>query len=63
MASNHTRVHANKGGVALSSTTTDSPLLPIEQIDRLREIAPGRVEWVFDQTQIESEIRFDSQMS
>ena len=41
----------------MSSTTTDSPLLPIEQIERLQQLVPQRVEWVFDQTQIESESR------
>lgn len=41
----------------MSSTTTDSPLLPIEQIERLQQLVPNRVEWVFDQTQIESESR------
>ena len=41
----------------MSSTTTDSPLLPIEQIERLQQLVPHRVEWVFDQTQIESESR------
>lgn len=57
MASNHTRVQARRGEVALSSTTTDSPILPIEQIERLQQIAPHRVDWVFDQTQLESEGR------
>ena len=57
MASNHTKLQARRGGVDVSSTTTDSPILPIEQIERLREIAPHRVDWVFDQTQLESEGR------
>lgn len=57
MASNHTRARAHKGEVVVSSTTTDSPILPIEQIERLKEIAPHRVDWVFDQTQLESESR------
>ncbi|MDA8522013.1 hypothetical protein M5C95_14715 [Acidovorax sp. NCPPB 4044] len=41
----------------MSQTTTDAPLLPIEQIGRLRELAPERVDWIFDQTEIESEYR------
>lgn len=57
MTNNHTRAQARKGELTLSSTTTDSPLLPIEQIERLKEIAPHRVEWVFEQTQIESSAR------
>ena len=54
MTNSHTKMQARKGQVDVSSTTTDSPILPIEQIERLKEIAPHRVEWVFDQTQVES---------
>ena len=57
MSNSHTKVQARRGQVDVSSTTTDSPILPIEQIERLREIVPHRVEWVFDQTQIESNSR------
>ena len=57
MANSHTKMQARRGQVDVSSTTTDSPILPIEQIERLQEIAPHRVEWVFDQTQIESHSR------
>jgi hypothetical protein len=55
----HTKVSARNGNneVAVSTTTTDAPLLPIDQIERLKDIAPDRVEWLFDQTQIESENR------
>ena len=57
MSNSHTKVQAGRGQLNVSSTTTDSPILPIEQIERLREIAPHRVDWVFDQTQIESNSR------
>ncbi len=57
MASRHTNARANKDEVVVSSTTTDSPILPVEQIARLQELAPHRVDWVFEQTQIESETR------
>jgi hypothetical protein len=58
MANRHTKLSANQAGeVAVSSTVTDSPILPIEQIERLKELVPGRVEWVFDQTQVEAEHR------
>lgn len=55
----HTRFSAKNGHneVAVSTTVTDAPLLPIDQIERLKDIAPDRVEWLFDQTQIESENR------
>jgi hypothetical protein len=36
---------------------TDSPLLPIAQIERLHAIRPDRVDWVFDQTEAESKAR------
>jgi hypothetical protein len=48
MAGKQTRLHARQGEVAVSHTTTDAPLLPVEQIERLKQIAPGRVDWVFD---------------
>lgn len=57
MANNHTRMQAARGNVAIQSTTTDSPILPIEQIERLQQIAPHRVDWVFEQTQLESDGR------
>ena len=58
MANNHTKAHARRNGeVTLHSTTTDSPILPIEQIERLKQIAPDRVDWVFEQTTLESTSR------
>ncbi len=58
MASNHTRAQKNKSGdVLVQSTTTDAPLIPIEQLAKLKEIAPNRVDWIFEQTQLESEFR------
>lgn len=59
MANNQTRVNAQNGGTKVDIThhETDSPLLPVAQIERLQQIAPDRVGWVFDQTQIEAEHR------
>lgn len=57
MSGRQTRVHARQGEVAVSHTTTDAPLLPIDQIEKLQQIAPNRVEWVFEQTQLESDHR------
>ena len=34
----------------MSDHETDSPLLPIGQLEKLKEIAPERVAWVFDET-------------
>lgn len=59
MANRHTSASARSKDteVQVSQTTTEAPLLPMEQIYRIKEIAPDRVEWVFEQTQIESEFR------
>jgi hypothetical protein len=43
--------------VTLSQHETDAPILPIAQIEKLREIAPGRVEWFFDETIKEGDFR------
>lgn len=36
---------------------SDAPLIPIAGIERLHAIRPDRVDWVFEQTQIEAEAR------
>ncbi|RMW96028.1 hypothetical protein EBQ26_10500 [Allofranklinella schreckenbergeri] len=47
----HARARSSRGDeLALSETTTDAPLLPIEQLARLKEIAPEKVQWLFDKT-------------
>ncbi|MCX7660011.1 MULTISPECIES: hypothetical protein [Caldimonas] len=43
--------------VTLSQHETDAPILPIAQIERLRELAPDRVEWFFDETTKEGDFR------
>jgi len=40
---------------------SDAPLLPIAGIERLHAIRPDRVDWVFEQTQIEAETRRSEQ--
>lgn len=59
MGGRQTRVQAKSGNdeLAVSTTTTDSQLLPIEHLERLQQVAPHRVDWVFDQTALESEHR------
>ena len=57
MAAKQTHLATRGNQIALSHTTTDAPLLPIDQLERLRAIAPERVDWVFEQTQLESEFR------
>lgn len=64
MANNQTRIDGRHGRseFAVTHHETDAPLIPIAQIERLHNFAPERVQWVFDQTQIEAENRraFDS---
>lgn len=43
--------------LTLSHNTTDSPILPIAQIERLQAVLPDRVPWVFDETTKEAESR------
>ncbi len=52
MANNDTRAQKNKSGdVLVQSTTTDAPLIPVEQLSKLKEIAPSRVDWIVEQNQ------------
>jgi len=57
--SNHTEVQAknDKAQVTLSSTSTDSPILPITQIEKLKELHPSRVDWFFEETSKEADFR------
>ncbi len=40
---------------------SDAPLLPIAGIERLHQIRPDRVDWVFEQTELESAARREEQ--
>jgi hypothetical protein len=53
----------NRDGTELvvQDSHSDSPLLPIAGIERLHNIRPDRVDWVFEQTQIEAEKRREEQ--
>lgn len=59
MANRHTNASARSkdAEISVSQTTTDAPLLPVEQISRIKELAPERVDWVFQQTEAESNFR------
>jgi hypothetical protein len=43
--------------MVLQDHQTDAPLLPVASIERLHQVRPDRVDWVFEQTQIEAENR------
>ena len=57
--SRHTTAHvkSRNGEMVLQDHQTDAPLLPISSIERLHQIRPDRVDWVFEQTQLEAENR------
>lgn len=43
--------------LTVSQHDTDAPILPVEQIARLREIHPERVDWVFQEATKEGDFR------
>lgn len=61
MVSKHTtaKVNSDKNGHQLSfqQHETDCPILPIPQLEQLHKFKPEAVDWVIQQTQIESEHR------
>ena len=62
MASRHTnaKVTRQKDGnseLTLSEQETDSPIVPVAQLERLHVFKPDAVDWVISQTQIEAEHR------
>lgn len=59
MANRQTHVDSKRGDdhLAITQHETDSPLIPVAQIERLHSFAPERVQWVFDQTEREADTR------
>lgn len=62
MANRHTnaKVTRQKDGnseLTLSEHETDSPIVPVAQLERLHTFKPDAVDWVISQTQIEAEHR------
>ncbi|HLF97040.1 MAG TPA: hypothetical protein VI457_07850 [Methylococcaceae bacterium] len=55
----HTTANLRERGkdITLQQHETDSPVLPVAQIEQLHHFRPDRVDWVFDQTRIEAEHR------
>lgn len=43
--------------LALQSTQTDAPIIPIDSIERLHNIRPDKVDWVFEQAAAEANAR------
>ena len=59
MASNHRQVRAKAGDKELSATETitDSPLVPIDLVERLHAVRPDLVDWFVSETKAEAEHR------
>lgn len=45
------------GEVTVAQHETDSPIIPVAQLERLHQFKPEAVDWVIQQTQIEAEHR------
>ena len=63
MANKHTtdQVNSTKGNrqVSIQQHETDSPILPVAQLEQLQRFKPEAVDWIITQTQIEAEYRRD----
>lgn len=59
MANRHTtaKVTRKDSELTLSEHETDSPVIPVAQLERLHIFKPEAVDWVISQTQIEAEHR------
>lgn len=57
--SRHRQIRAKSSGQELTvhDHETDTPVLPIAQIERLHQFRPDRVDWIFEQTEREAESR------
>lgn len=56
MSNSHTtaKVRHRDKELTVHQSTTDAPILPVAQIERLQQILPEKVEWVFEETRKES---------
>ena len=51
------RVRHRGGDLTVQQHETDSPILPVVQLEKLQQFKPDAVDWVINQTQIEAEHR------
>jgi len=45
------------GSLTAQQQETDSPIIPVAQLERLQQFKPDAVDWVINQTQVEAEYR------
>lgn len=60
MANDHTNLsarHSDGHHLQLTHTTTDSPILPVADLERLHQLNPDLVNWVTTQTELEAQHR------
>lgn len=60
MASKHVKAQAkdnNGNEIAIASINSDSPLLPVEQLEKLHQFRPDLVDFVIRETEAESQKR------
>lgn len=60
MASKHVKEQAkdnNRNEIAIASVNSDSPLLPVEQLEKLHQFRPDLVDFVIEETKTESQKR------
>lgn len=51
---NQTKVQTQKGGLTVTEHTTDAPLLPVADIEKLHQFRPDLVDFIIVQTEIEA---------
>jgi len=59
MANKSTQVNVTNrhGSLSAQQQETDSPIIPVAQLEKLHHFKPDAVDWVIKQTQIEAEYR------
>ena len=60
MVSKHVKAQAkdnNGNEIAIASVNSDSPLLPVEQLEKLHQFRPDLVDFVIRETEVESQKR------
>ncbi len=55
--STHASVKSRYGDLIVQQHESDSPIIPVQQIEQLHHFRPDRVDWIFEQTQAEAEYR------
>ena len=49
--------HGDNSAMLLKNRDTDSPVLPVEEMEKLHSFRPDVIDWILEQTKIEAENR------